>query len=119
MSDAGESATAPALLKGKSYFILSRRGALIQMLAALGIPPIAFESDMGSYEWLYALGFGAFAFVVSWVGCAVGLVAWRKRGREIEHGYTSSIKVAREDMDLFWVHPITLQVIRRPGEPRP
>jgi len=102
-------ASDPAILPGASSLILRRRGHGVMGASGLLVVPISFESKLGSFEVLYAAALLTCLFLGVAVGYGTLFHGLRKKSAEIANGYTSSIKSAMADVDLFWVHPITMQ----------
>lgn len=106
-------------LGGKSALRLSAYSQFLLVAGgALGLP-LAFESKVGSFEPYYISIFLTLALLNVLLGACMSWWAVRKRQLEIDHGYTSWLPMAISDPNLYLVNSTTLDVISRPGEPRP
>jgi hypothetical protein len=105
---------APKTLPGPSSAKLIVYGSILMPFGALPVIPIGFESDVGSAENWWGAGWLSVALLV--VGWA-GVLSWRgyrRRGAEIEAGYTTSNAVYVKNPDLFLCDARTLEVVLAP-----
>jgi hypothetical protein len=101
-------------LPGPSSIQLTARSGWVQLAAIPFVIGAAFESLLGSYEWLYI----ALLMVVltGLIGTAVALrlAGIRKEKNEIESGYTPNRKVADDHPGLYTVDYRTLEIVSPP-----
>lgn len=119
MVDANQNRMGPDLLPGKSGGKLMLRGNFIMMIFGLLVVAFAFESYFGSNETLYIVTVATVMAVGVLSGYATYLWGWRKKKREIEHGYTATTNIAIDNSALFLVDYKTLDIISAPYEARP
>jgi len=96
------------------------RGGAIEALGVVCVPLIVVTfllPDAARVYWAAALvTIGVSAAII---GGVMGLFGYHKLKKEREAGYTTSPQDARKYPTLFWLHPVTMQVMLRPHEPRP
>lgn len=108
----------PSVLPGWSSMRLNIVGLFCWSLVIPCVIAIAFESYLGAAKDLWKalwLGMSMAAVVVGLILQARGIMKVRK---EDQHGYATSPGRATERTDLYFLHPVTFEVLRRPGEER-
>ncbi|MGX7678735.1 hypothetical protein ACSMXN_07535 [Jatrophihabitans sp. DSM 45814] len=96
------------------------RGGALEILTALCILCIPLLRLMPHAVWWYWAGtFAGLGGAALICGVVLGFVGYGKLGKERALGYSTSPQDARKDPSLFLLHPVTLEVMLRPNEPRP
>jgi hypothetical protein len=104
------------VLRGRSSVELKMWGSVIEFCGAILIIPLAFESKVKSIEIYYGpILLGLAIAGVTW-GVATTIWSYRKANLEVARGYTPSNRVAATNPGLYWVHPKTFKIVRRPEE---
>jgi hypothetical protein len=85
------------------------------IIGGVGVFAIAFEGKFGSAEAYWAGGWFAYVLALDTIGLIAVLVGWRKRGREVEAGYTLYNSIYAKNPDLYALDAMTLKVVAEPS----
>jgi hypothetical protein len=107
----------PVSLAGASAARRTMLGQLVMTFAGLGVIPIAFESDFGSAERLWGGVWLAVSFLLLAVGLVMVRLGYRRRGSEVQAGYTTEPSVFAANRDLYLLDSITGDVLLAPTLP--
>lgn len=114
MEDPGHGLPDLKTLPGLSSIQLAARSGWVQLATIPFVVAIAFESLLGSYEWLYLVLLIVALTGLTGLALALRLAGIRKQQREIAAGYTPSRNVTDDHPELYTVDYRTLEVVSPP-----